>query len=537
VREITTLNRHNVYSNHMSREMLPGIIKPLIYSVNIPLVCTMWVRFMNEMIGATRAKPEELAKSFYYRVYFNMGVLGKVFEDVGMPADSVELMMNLLPEGATKPSMKPTMKTMLRLPSMLKFALEKWYFAPKMRRALPRLEEELKQFDFRSTSKLSESELLTEMDRLHDVVQNVAYYNIVGPILMGMFNAGLKTQLKKTGVDFKNFDLMEDYPEIEKYDPKTYLHELNHDFMGFAPQLQEKIRTATYGEFIKLEGLDKFQRKVAGFLERFGHLSDNGNDFSSVPWRESPEMVLGLIANYTPAKEGGVKKIHFSEIKTNRMIHALYTRAREFRFLREQVSSIYTFGYGLFRYYYLELGRILVRRGWLDDPTDIFYLTDAEVRNSITSPEPLADYRAIINQHKSDIERYQNIPLPPVIYGDVPPPIQDPSLKKLIGIPTSLGHYTGQVVIVRGIQDFQKVQQGDVLVIPYSDVGWTPLFARAGAVVSESGGLLSHSSIVAREYNIPAVVSADGAMRLQDQTIVTVNGHTGEVIIHSSETL
>ena len=154
----------------------------------------------------------------------------------------------------------------------------------------------------------------------------------------------------------------------------------------------------------------------------------------------------------------------------------------------------------------------------------------------MTSLEPLADYRAIINQHKSDIERYRNIPLPHIIYGDVPPPVQDPSLKKLIGIPTSLGHYTGKVVVVRGIQDFQKVQQGDVLVIPYSDVGWTPLFARVGAVVSESGGLLSHSSIVAREYNIPAVVSADGAMRLQDQTIVTVNGHTGEVIIHSSET-
>jgi pyruvate,water dikinase len=445
-------------------------------------------------------------------------------------------MMNLLPEGATKPSMKPTMKTMLRLPKMLKFALEKWYFAPKMHRALPRLEEELEQFDFHSTGKLSESELLTEIARLHDVVQNVAYYNIVGPILMGMFNAGLKTQLKNAGVDFNNFDLMEDYPKIEQYDPKTYLHELNHDFIGCAPQLQEKIRTASYGEFMELEGLGEFQLKVAGFLERFGHLSDNGNDFSSVPWRESPEMVLGLIVNYIPAKKGGIRKIRFTEIKANGLTRSIYTRAREFRFLREQVSSMYTFGYGLFRYYYLELGRILVQRGWLDDPNDIFYLTDEEVRNAMTSPEPLADYRAIINQHKSNIEQYRNIPLPHIIYGDVPPPVQDPSLKKLIGIPTSLGHYTGKVVVVRGIQDFQKVQQGDVLVIPYSDVGWTPLFARVGAVVSESGGLLSHSSIVAREYNIPAVVSADGAMRLQDQTIVTVNGHTGEVIIHSSET-
>ena len=536
VREITTLNRHNVYSNHISKEMLPGIIKPLIDSVNIPLVCTMWVRFMNEMIGETRANPEELAKSFYYRVYFNMGVLGKVFEDVGMPADSVELMMNVLPEGATKPSMKPTMKTMLRLPNMLRFAIEKWFFAGPMSRALPALEKQLKTFDYRSAEKLSESGLLTETKRLYDVVQNVAYYNIVGPILMGMFNAGLKAQLKKTGVAFTNFDLMQGYPGIEQYDPKVYLHELNQEFAGFDPQLQEKIQTATHAEFFKLEGLGEFQAKVENFIERFGHLSDNGNDFSSVPWRDTPEMILQLIVNFIPAREDGGNKTRLTDIKPNGLTHALYAHAREFRFLREQVSSLYTFGYGLFRYYYLAMGKILVGRGWLDDPGDIFYLTDAEVKSAITSPNPLMDYQAVIQRHKTAIERFRDITLPSVIYGDVPPPVQDPSLKKLIGIPTSLGHYTGKVAVVRGIQDFQKVQQGDVLVIPYSDVGWTPLFARAGAVVSESGGLLSHSSIVAREYNIPAVVSADGAMRLQDQMIVTVNGHTGEVIIHSSET-
>jgi pyruvate,water dikinase len=536
-REITTLNQHNVYSNHMSKEMLPGIIKPLIYSVNIPLVCTMWVRFMNEMIGKTRARPEELAKSFYYRVYFNMGVLGKVFEDVGMPAESVELMMNILPDGATKPSMKPTMKTMLRLPNMLKFAVEKWYFAPKMRKVLPQLEDELKGFDYLSAKNLSEDALLDEISRLHDVVQSVAYYDIVVPILMGMFNSGLKQRLKKLGVDFNNFNLMEGYPEVERYDPKTYLYDLNREFTKLPLEVQGKIRAATYAEFQRFDGLDKFQANVAGFIARFGHLSDNGNDFSSIPWRESPEMMLRLISDFVPPKEEEDHKISFSDIKSSVMTHALYKRARDFRYLRERVSSLYTFGYGLFRYYYLAIGKILAQRGWLDDPADIFYLTDAEVKKAVVIDQPLADYRLIVEQHKKDIERYRDIPLPPIIYGDEPPPIQDPALQKLVGIPTSLGHYTGNVVVVQGIQDFPKVKQGNVLVIPYSDVGWSPLFARAGAVVSESGGLLSHSSIIAREYNIPAIVSVDGAMRLKDQTLVTVNGHTGEVIIHADEIL
>ncbi len=535
-REITTLNRHNVYSNHISKEMLPGIIKPLINSINLPLVCTMWVRFLKEMIGETRATAGELARSFYYRVYFNMGVLGKVFEDVGMPAESVELMMNVLPDGVTKPSMKPTMKTMLRLPNMIRFAVEKWNFARPMSRALTALRERLNSFHYRSANELSVDELIAETERLYSVVQDVAYYNIVGPILMGMFNSGLKTQLKKQGVDFNNFDLMEGYPDLEKYDPKTYLYELNQQFMELDPQVQEKVRLAPYAEFKQMEGLGDFPVKVAAFIEQFGHLSDNGNDFSSTPWRETPELVLQLIADFVPSREEDGKKMRFRDIKPGFMTHLFYGHARDFRFLREQVSSLYTYGYGLFRYYYLAMGNILVRRGWLDDPNDVFYLTDEEIKNAAKSPKPLADYRARVAHHKSEIERYRNLPLPPVIYGDVPPPVQDPSLEKLIGIPTSIGHYTGKVASVRGLQDFPKVKQGDVLVIPYSDVSWTPLFARAGAVVSESGGLLSHSSIVAREYNIPAVVSADGAMRLKDETLVTVNGHTGEVIIHNPVT-
>jgi pyruvate,water dikinase len=68
--------------------------------------------------------------------------------------------------------------------------------------------------------------------------------------------------------------------------------------------------------------------------------------------------------------------------------------------------------------------------------------------------------------------------------------------------------------------------------VPYSDVGWTPLFAKAGGVISESGGLLAHASIIAREYGIPAVVSVPSATHIADGTLVTIDGFRGEVIIH-----
>lgn len=73
---------------------------------------------------------------------------------------------------------------------------------------------------------------------------------------------------------------------------------------------------------------------------------------------------------------------------------------------------------------------------------------------------------------------------------------------------------------------------GAVLVIPFSDISWAPLFAQAGAIIAESGGMLSHSSIVAREYRIPAVVSITNACHiLKDDMLVTVDGFKGEVII------
>jgi len=140
-------------------------------------------------------------------------------------------------------------------------------------------------------------------------------------------------------------------------------------------------------------------------------------------------------------------------------------------------------------------------------------------------------YADKIVRRKCEIKEYQDITLPHIIYGDHPPPITTQMCKKLKGIPTSKGCYKGRVRVIRGIKDFRKLRKGDVLVIPYSDVGWTPLFTKAGAIIAESGGFLSHSSIIAREYEIPAIVSVPGACHLQDDTVVTVDGFQGEVII------
>jgi phosphoenolpyruvate synthase/pyruvate phosphate dikinase len=92
------------------------------------------------------------------------------------------------------------------------------------------------------------------------------------------------------------------------------------------------------------------------------------------------------------------------------------------------------------------------------------------------------------------------------------------------------------VKVIRSLDESDRLQPSDVLVIPYSDVAWTPLFARAGAVVAEAGGMLSHSSIVAREYGIPCVVSVPRACTLPDGEEVIVDGYLGTImLVHDQE--
>jgi pyruvate,water dikinase len=195
-------------------------------------------------------------------------------------------------------------------------------------------------------------------------------------------------------------------------------------------------------------------------------------------------------------------------------------------------SSLFTYTLMLFRVYYIALGIHLVNRGWLQSSEDIYYLYDHEIRASINGKRNQTDFKHLVFQRKQEMARCEHAILPQVIYGNEPPPVVAQYDKKLTGTPTSRGYYTGKLKVVRGINDFHKLSQGDVLVIPHSDVGWLPLFAKAGAVIAESGGMLSHSSIIAREYGIPAVVSVNGALQLADNLTVSIDGYKGEIHVH-----
>jgi phosphohistidine swiveling domain-containing protein len=537
VREITT-GSVDLYSNRISREFFPGIIKPLVWSINVPLVNGAWVDLFTELIGPNDIDPLRLAKCFYYRAYFNLGAVGRVFELLGLPQETLELLAGIEAGGPERPTFKPSARTVSLLPRMLRAALDKLRLDRKVDDFLPAMWEAVRALPVDRVDSMSEQQLLVEIDRLHELNRRIVYFNIVVPLLMQAYNVVLRGQLRRLGVDLERFDPTGGAEDLRSFDPNAHLLELNRQYNELDDELRARIREGTYDQFRRLSGIDALQAGVEQFVGRFGHLSDSGNDFSSVPWRETPELVLQMIADYTPPEERGGARLQPADVATSPLRRPLLRwicrRAGRYRYYREAVGSLYTLGYGLFRVYFLALGERFVERGILALPGDIFYLEFDRVRGIVEAAEPGTDWQAVVAGRKREIEETRGVGLPTLIYGDQPIPLEARVGDDLTGTPASRGRYTGPARVVRGIRDFGKLVPGDVLVIPYSDVGWTPLFTRAGAVVAESGGILSHSSIVAREYGIPAVVSVLGACELEDGTLVTVDGYQGLVIVHRS---
>jgi pyruvate,water dikinase len=102
----------------------------------------------------------------------------------------------------------------------------------------------------------------------------------------------------------------------------------------------------------------------------------------------------------------------------------------------------------------------------------------------------------------------------------------------LKGVAASPGRVTAPARVLHGPEDFDQMQAGDVLVAPMTTPAWTPLFARASAIVTDVGGPLSHGSIVAREYGIPAVLGTGTATRrINSGQVITVDGGAGVVSV------
>ena len=544
MREITSLQDISFYSNKLAKDMLPGLITPLVFSVNVPLVSGAWIDLLTRMVGRNELTPDILVKQFYYRAYFNMGKFGSIFNKLGLPRESLEIMMISDAEkagrkGSGMPKFKPGWQMFVLLPRLLVFMVHLAFFHHRIANFLPEMDRKLRKIPLEVSPEMGAEEKIKMLDWLYQLNHQTAHFNILGPLMMMVYTGILRGQLKKLGIDADQFDLLYGLADIQKFDPANALKKLNQDFNALEEGIKQVIASSNYLEFLQIPEIEDFQQDVRAFLAQYGHLSDSGNDFSSIPWRENPDLILQLIIQYqVPA--GNLKDMVVYDDLPLKGFHRLvfghiYNRTRLFRFFREHVSSTFVYGMGLFRVYYLSLGEELTAKGLLETPEDVYYLYDEEVRRLVMDVDAIAAPAKLVNRRKQEMEAARVIDLPLIVFGDEPPAIELTPRKRLVGTPTSRGVCTGKARVIMGMRDFDKMEEGDILIVPFSDVSWSPLFAKAAAVVSECGGMLSHSSIIAREYDIPAVVSVPDATRLLDGAMITVDGYKGEVVLLDEE--
>ncbi len=536
MRDITAMGKADIYSNKIAREMTPGMVKPLDWSVVVPIKSAVVLNLITQVIGKNDLTTGGLMKAFHYRAYHNLGAFGQIFDSLGMPRESLEIMMGVAPQGAGKPGFKPSPRFIRLLPRIFRFVWDKWTFGRKAEAEFTDLDARAKNISLHPPADLDEQYLIKTVDEVASLNRTLSHYAMVSIMLMQIYNGILRSLLRKQNIDPACIDPAEGLDALVNYDPNKKLAALHRKFLFLDRDLQDQIRDSDYQTLQSILGTEDFRSDVEMFLENFGHLSDRTGVFDTIPWRETPDLILDLIIDFKEPEEASLQKLHFKDLKSKGMrgilLKVFYQRARQFRLYREMYSSLYTYTLMLFRVYYLAIGDRLVEYGLLHSSEDIYYLYDEEIRAFIAAGTKEESFEDLVIQRKHEMERCKDAILPQVIYGNEPPPVIVQSSKKLTGTPTSRGYYTGKIRVVRGIGDFKKLVPGDVLVIPHSDVGWLPLFARAGAVIAESGGMLSHSSIVAREYGIPAVVSVSGALQLCDDMLVSIDGYKGEVHIH-----
>lgn len=295
------------------------------------------------------------------------------------------------------------------------------------------------------------------------------------------------------------------------------------------------LRDALTGGLGGLDGLDEFPEFATAFedyLSTYGHRETVSPILASQPtWAECPEMVLQLViaqaAATAPAQPTRSEGEHLSG-----RVGQWAAAARAGMGFREDSHAEFIRPLPILRAALLEIGRRLVGAGVLDEPEDVYHLRLAELESipnlNALDQDARTTLRDLMRARAAKREEMTGVPLidPGLVYGK---PSTEGALVR--GTPAGGGRASGPVRVIRGPEEFTSLLPGEILVCPYTNPAWTPLFSRAAAVVVDTGGPGSHAAIVAREYGLPTIMgTVTGTRQLSDGQRVVVDGGAGLVL-------
>jgi phosphohistidine swiveling domain-containing protein len=354
--------------------------------------------------------------------------------------------------------------------------------------------------------------------------------------------------------------------EKSLYDIAMWIHE-DENLSGYILDTpsHDLVGNLEQPEAVSVSLFPEFASRFNAHLKRFGYLVFQ-IDFAEPLPLDHPEMLLETIRMYLRGQgtnpyerqqASEKKRIQTTETMRNRLkgfkrwafVKAL-NWGQPLAEVREDALADIGLGYPILRAMLRELGNRFVQAGAIQQTDDIFWLEKNEVVLSVSNLGngiELENLSARVEQRKAFNKKAGK---------ETPPPMM-PMKKKYMGIdtrvwlaesesnrtgsvlkgvPTSAGKVTAPARLLRGPEDFEHMRPGEVLVAGTTTPAWTPLFAMASAVVTDIGGPLSHGSIVAREYGIPAVMGTGLATkRIQSGQVITVDGTKGEVILETDK--
>lgn len=388
------------------------------------------------------------------------------------------------------------------------------------------IEKDILRYDEKTKSK----DMLETLNKLISLHKNISYirfrYLMFPSVIVG---EQLDKVLKKIDKKYTEYDLLSnlDYmtvtinKELEKLSKKI---KSNH---GLVEAIQKNISIKDFKQNYPEEYV-----LVHDFTKYYGWKSNYCCiPFSSESWNENINRLLKLlILNEDSAKHETKQKSkydlimdyiknNFKETQRVKLCNDIdfYRKAH---ILREESQYLWETVFGLMRCL-VKIFCLKINMKY----EDVLYLKIEELKNLMLQEDVSNGFINIINSRKSkrmDAEREWDCMILSAFANE--------NNDKFKGVSGGSGMVKGTVCIVKNHAQFHKLQKGDILVCPYTDPEWTPLFKVAKGVVADTGGALSHAAIVAREYGIPAVLGVGNAtMHLKDGDMIIVDGDHGVV--------
>ncbi len=509
-RPITTLLP--IWTRKIAAEVIPGAIHPLTWSINRPLTCGVWGEIFTIVLAEKAADLDfaETATLHNAYAYFNATLLGQIFLRMGLPTESLEF----LTRGA-KFSKPPLASTLQNIPGLFRLlqrelSLEKdfnqdyrEYFAPIL--------DKLGSTSFSSNSE-EPSIILERIAKILTVLKKATYYSIFTPLSFAIRQGIYK--IPEGALDNSST------PEIAAVRSLSEIADRARDQLSL-----EVISSTPEHLFSYLAENLQGQQILAQFnqwLQTYGYLSEVGTDIAVPTWQEDPQPLQKMFQQFLqiPPKQPSEQIIINPSVKATKKHSWQHQKVQQRLHLKGKVTSIYSQLLAQLRYSFIQLEQQWLSSGLLIENGDIFYLDFTEIQELITQPKSklISNLAQLITQRKSQFQvnqAFTNIPL--LVFGNTPPLNSSPvviSGKYLQGIAASAGSKIGTIKILRTLQDAQGINKETILVVPYTDSGWSIALSQAGGIIAEVGGRLSHGAIIAREYQIPAVMDVQNALQL-----------------------